>query len=1421
MKQSMNLHVDQLAGNAIVPIEANGFHATAFFISPNHLLTARHFVIDAGVEENEEDVICIKAGGNTHYCKYTEFADKGYDAVLVTTKNFKQQPDFILELLSAPMIINQKLCIIGYPKELGNNIDYFAVDVENYKELSDYPLGYDTLVRRTENNIFQSYKGFSGSPVVNQCKQVIGLVTDQFTGTLGYMSIYRMANTLKKMGVTFSADAESADDRTFGLYTSRKLMAQALGRASSRYNERLNQENGEFTNLIDNITKRNYHNPYLHIWDKYLNWVKLVGSSFDSYPKFIEAIKALESRKYQEIKFEDIRRLVCAKDPSINLLDKDDYPDERLMDKLKDIGYDLSDVEEAEKEYSTQFVCISGSAGTGKTHLLCHYSKMYNGYSHAYLLFGSDFHSDSRDAFDEILNNLSMSIDDIERLNNHLNAQKRYGIIVIDALNEGAGQHYWKKQMPALKTQLQKYPRLKLIVSARYDSDKYILGNDRNDWYCLRLSGFENQESAVTAYFREFGIPDNAKNLAKDFPTFQNPLFLYIFCTAYKSMPYEARKNITLLTIFKYYLQERNRKVSELVDEDPLKNITTAFLLEIARESVINHNCDVISRNKAREIADSLSIIPGWKHNLLHVCEAENLLRMTYRKNKDWSNAFEFENLGDFLKAKVWYEEYQGKPYTELLDDIKNRLKDKNRTKDLEHTIEALLSIYDAQSALWQEEIILNGELTKYVMQSLQYHRPAVEFEDFTSRIINGIYKKNANTITPAFLRDHINDIGYSAMKMLHDELTSKTQNELDAFWTDKVNRLYAGRMDEYGLRFTASIYDKQRALTHTMLMCWFAASSYPIIRAYAQRAIVEDFTNCPASILETLQLFKDVKDPYVIQSLYASLYGFLLRHLHKLYAVDPLFGFNLTEEIKKIGDYVYGQYYSSPERVPQDIIIRYWQMKTLDSIAYMIPSSECWEKIKAQKRFIPQKTPLYSGNEILENDVNCLGVPENKNYQLVDSLFSHMSDFCRYTLHMNNTSKSRTYLTDKEDKDSGVDMLLVQRSIINQIKEEIGWNEHLAELDHSHSTSSRMNNDKERIGKKYQWMALYKIEAYLSDTCYMRENFWSDDKIAENNYPWYSPNRPYFDPTLSSANMEVAKQLSSKFSFPNRELMITKNELEEWKNSIPEYFPVFIDSDGIEWVPLYLFDTRDTDLDHSKDMPQLHQFIFYNSFFFDKNDSEKLYSWACQQDFGGRWMPEPGESIGYLWNEYPWSESYKKSCNISEYKWKDRDCPTEITDSCVGELQENTEGLPQDTEFISTVYAPNPYMMEMFGLYTAERGIVRKKENDEIVSFNIMRKDTCFLGMLIKKAYLMEYIKRTNQRLFVCLCGEKYGTISGTGIGFESYSGCYQINGDGDIVYENRLHLVKQPKPQRIQTGTDPMDILSHIELIESREKE
>lgn len=1414
----MNLHANQLAGKAIVSVEANGVHATAFFISPTQLLTARHFVIDAEVEEGEKDVINFVVDDVKHYCTYCEIADRGYDVVLLTTQSYCQQKDFCIELLATEMIPNQKLVIIGYPKELGNNIDYFSVNVENYKDCKEFAMGFDILVRRTEDSIFQSYKGFSGSPVLNQCNQAVGIVTDQFSSSLGYMSLYRMSNALASKDVKVSKDAEAADDRNIGLYSSRALVEHSIQKASSRYNDELHQENKQLTYMLDTFLNRQYVNPYNQIWDRLDKWFRAAGDEFSRFPRFNEALKQLKEKRHTKISFEEIRRLVIAKNPEVNLLDKDDQPNENFLERLKEIGYDLFDIEQTDKDYQTQFLCVSGSAGTGKTHLLCHYAKEYSSYSHTYLMFGSDFIDGGKDAFDQILEFINMTETEFSDLNDLLEEKLRYGLIVIDALNEGAGQDFWKRQMPTLVSKVKQYPRIKLVVSARVDSDKYILDGIEDEWLSPEISGFENPDLAVDAYFDAFKIPANVREKFRSFSSFKNPLFLYIFCTAYKKMPYYHKRKIDHLLVYWYYILDRNDGVSKIIDEDPIQNKTADYLVELAKESVHTVNCDVIDRKVARKIADQMSILPGWKHNLLYACEKENLLRMTYRDNQSWKTAYEFENLGDFLKAKIIYDEVKGKPHTELLDEINQRLAVRTRTQDLTHVIESVLSIYDSDSPLWGEDVILDGELTNYVLNSLQYHRPMDEFESFTEKVFSGIWNKNRGRISPLFLKEHVLDLGNSSINLLHNELKSLTQNELDAFWTDKVNRLYRTKRPEKELNFSATVRSKEFATNHIILMSWFCASSYPIVRAYAQRALFQDFVNCPDAILDSIRLFKDVKDPYVIQSLYAAVYGFLLKRKIVHYTTEPLWGENEDENIKSIATFVYDTYYSQPELVPQDIVIRFWQLKVLERIAVLFPESNYWNRVKSLGRFAAQPSPMYQGEDAIERDANYFGFAKEKNYGLQNSLCDQGSDFCRYILHMNNTNTSYTYFNDENNKYSGVSMLDVQRSIIHLIKNEIGWNETLASMDNSHSPGYRMYNDKERIGKKYQWMGLYRVEAYLSDTCYMREDYWSDAGVLDKNFPWYSPHRPYFDPALSLNDLEVPRKLSEGFAESKRELTVDVDSVVEWHSKVIDYKQIFKDSDGEEWIPVFLFDIKDSDTELPKEGAHLHQFVFYNSLFCKDADGDRLFEWAKEQDFCGRWMIEPNDSIGFYWNEYPWSESYKREYSEDNLKCQERGCPIELMQSCIGELQENSEGLPEGVNYIATVYAPSPKIMEMFDLYTAERGVVRRVGNDEIVSFNIHSPGSSYSGMLIKKTLLQEYLRRTGQRMFTCLCSEKYGQVATSSIGMKYFTGSYQIDANGQVVCDDKLHNIEPPKIEIDDDYKDDMyDFLESMDDIKA----
>lgn len=79
------------------------------------------------------------------------------------------------------------------------------------------------------------------------------------------------------------------------------------------------------------------------------------------------------------------------------------------------------------------------------------------------------------------------------------------------------------------------------------------------------------------------------------------------------------------------------------------------------------------------------------------------------------------------------------------------------------------------------------------------------------------------------------------------------------------------------------------------------------------------------------------------------------------------------------------------------------------------------------------------TGNDSFKKDLDfgeisdVFGKPEKGTFLLVQSLCNGGSDFCRYTLHMNNTFESYIYYQTEQDK-VGVSMFDVQYSIINFI---------------------------------------------------------------------------------------------------------------------------------------------------------------------------------------------------------------------------------------------------------------------------------------------------------------------------------------------------------------------------------------------------
>ena len=417
---------------------------------------------------------------------------------------------------------------------------------------------------------------------------------------------------------------------------------------------------------------------------------------------------------------------------------------------------------------------------------------------------------------------------------------------------------------------------------------------------------------------------------------------------------------------------------------------------------------------------------------------------------------------------------------------------------------------------------------------------------------------------------------------------------------------------------------------------------------------------------------------------------------------------------------------------------------------------------------------------------------------KMYNSIFG-FEDFNRYIIGTNNNSRSNDYFKpDEEGKYKGV--------LLNDIKEEMsyyimnvfGWNDRLGHLDNGKYSRDRSHNDQERIGKKFQWLAWFRVNAHLMDTCRTSKEqyFFSRDEAEEEDlattpFPWCSSEVSRFDPTL---DMELRYKPEAGLTGVEIQPIKGKNEKDWIKKN--EYLPDFRflarQDDGVDYVMLMGYDTAKED--------NKETFLFSNAGFVKKEDADKFATWAKVQNFYGRWMPEHRGLIEFLWNDYPWADVYKNAIE-HEYWSRSHDCPCDMQLSYEAQLQEDWEGIGRENEFLSTAYMPCVEMMEQMGLYCSEvRGVVKMVADGSVAALNTGH-GNCINGLFVRRDVLNDYLERNGYVMFYYVLGEKLLRIGEMNSIMKDLSAAYQYQPAEDIAIEiQRMRVIEReiPKPAK-----------------------
>ena len=522
----MNLNIDNYGGRGVVPLFCVSYvSGTAFFVTSKHLLTAGHVIAEYIL--NNEAMVAVVIEGEYKVCRVLVHHDIP-DVAILECVDYICPNEYVMPLLASKFKEGLDLLIVGFPRELGNGVDYFGVTVKNSRKKANLKGGFDRMVVRTDSFGFNSYEGFSGSPVINEFGMVVGIETDQLYYSLGYLSIEAIKELVEnETSISIEENDDLYDNTSYGLRRSyNHIREHTADMLKTRYNDKVHVENIEIEKIIQRFCGYGFDEEQIAIHNKYKVWHdKIAGDILSYISNIIQLANYLQDGIITEDVMLQIEGLFYLSDNKKKL-----HTDRRK--ELQIIYNNIYTWLRHKRMYiERKFMYVSGIAGCGKSHLLYREALEISNRQRVYMLLGSEF-SSMEDPEKTIARVMGWkSVDPLKDLDEELaRGEAKTATIIIDALNEGSGTHFWIEHLPILKNKISRYHHLKIIVSLRTLSiEDQLYDILRDNWLPVKLYGFKNRERAITDYFKEYEIKTNETPYAK-IEEFTNPLFLRMFC---------------------------------------------------------------------------------------------------------------------------------------------------------------------------------------------------------------------------------------------------------------------------------------------------------------------------------------------------------------------------------------------------------------------------------------------------------------------------------------------------------------------------------------------------------------------------------------------------------------------------------------------------------------------------------------------------------------------------------------------------------------------------------------------------------------------------------------------------------------------------------------------------------------------------
>lgn len=552
---------------------------------------------------------------------------------------------------------------------------------------------------------------------------------------------------------------------------------------------------------------------------------------------------------------------------------------------------------------------LRGAAGTGKTHLLCDVTRQRVAAARpTVLLMGQRFVS-SDAPWTQALQQLDLPGMSAEEFVGALEAAAQAAgaraLLVIDAMNEGAGRSIWPSHLEAFLAYAERSSWIGVVLAVRSSYEEIVIPEGvRRRVPIVTHQGFaEHEYDATKTFFFHYGLELPSTPMLA--PEFRNPLFLKTLCLGLhaKGERRLPRGFHGITAVFDLYLMSINQRLASGLGFDGRIPLVRQALEAVAK-ATLDSGETWLTHVMAAEVVNSF--LPGreFERSLYRGLVAEGVLVEEAALRQDATEEVVFvayERFADHLAAKALLDRHldpgnpalafaQGGALAHICDEktyVSPGLLEALCIQIPERTGQELIHIAPncvnrwglgaafRQSLIWRTHTAFSDstrEATNKLCQSEQDFRDTLEV-----------------LLTVATLPGHPLNARFLDWRLQKDAMADR-----DAWWSTYLHQAWGTegavrRLIDWASSITpGTSVDDETVELCAVALSWMLTTSNRFLRDRATKALVSLLTGRLSAAIRLVEQFADVDDPYVTERVYAVAYGIATRS-HDPVAVGSL----------------------------------------------------------------------------------------------------------------------------------------------------------------------------------------------------------------------------------------------------------------------------------------------------------------------------------------------------------------------------------------------------------------------------------------------------------------------------------------------------------------------------------------------------